>query len=772
MADTSLVFNLVARDRATEQMGRIKEKMAAAGAAIGAGVGVAVTAGVVQHLNMEAASDKLAAQLGLGPQKAAQVAGAAANVYQNAWGDSIETVNAAVKGVYQNIGNTSQAEGGLEGLTTKTLTLSDAMDADLGMTTAAVGQLMKTGLAKNADEAFDLIAKSMDTQANKAGDLMDVLNEYSTQFRRVGLDGATAIGLISQGLAGGAKDADQVADAIGQFGELTLSGGTAVENAFKSIGLNADTMAGKIGAGGKTAQQALQMTLDHLRSTKNEQTKLTAATALFGDPGAVMGDALFKLNPASAAAASGMNKAKGAADKLTQTMGDNAAHNLEKFKRKALGALGDVAGKLITFGAQNKEWLIPLAKGLGVVTAALVLLIGTSKLINATTTALKTFGNIAKSSAVKAVGAWIKMAAKATVSFLKIAVKATASAAKTAAVWLASAAKMAARWLAALVRVAIRTAAQFVMMAARAVIWAATMAAQWIIAMGPVGWIIALIVGLVILIIAKWDTIKKWTKKAWDWVWGKIKAIAGFIWNLFLNWTIVGQVIKHWDTIKKKTVAVWNAVVNWVKGIPHKLVSLFFKWTIVGQIIKHWDQIKSGTKRMWNSTIDWVKGIPGRIVNALRNMNDLLYNKGMDIVRGLWNGIKSMGAWLRNTLMGWARDLIPGPIADALGIASPSKVLADEVGRWVPAGISLGITSNLDEVKAAANLAADAAVPAPAPMGNTRAAAPRPLMAAGASGQQVRVVFDVQGADEDMKKMIRKMVRVDGRGNVQMAFGR
>jgi hypothetical protein len=34
-----------------------------------------------------------------------------------------------------------------------------------------------------------------------------------------------------------------------------------------------------------------------------------------------------------------------------------------------------------------------------------------------------------------------------------------------------------------------------------------------------------------------------------------------------------------------------------------------------------------------------------------------------------------------------------------------------------------------------------------------------------------RIVLDVTGADSDMKRLIRRMVRVDGRGSVQTAFG-
>ncbi|MCD9592446.1 hypothetical protein [Streptomyces sp. 8ZJF_21] len=53
------------------------------------------------------------------------------------------------------------------------------------------------------------------------------------------------------------------------------------------------------------------------------------------------------------------------------------------------------------------------------------------------------------------------------------------------------------------IRVAAVTTAQFPLMAAQAVAWAATIAAQWLIAMGPIDWIILTATALVALIIAK-----------------------------------------------------------------------------------------------------------------------------------------------------------------------------------------------------------------------------------------------------------------------------
>jgi phage-related protein len=55
----------------------------------------------------------------------------------------------------------------------------------------------------------------------------------------------------------------------------------------------------------------------------------------------------------------------------------------------------------------------------------------------------------------------------------------------------------------------------------------ARMAAGLLIGIGPVGWIIAAVIGLVALIVWKWDEIVAWTKKTWDKVWNWIKSTLG-----------------------------------------------------------------------------------------------------------------------------------------------------------------------------------------------------------------------------------------------------
>jgi phage-related minor tail protein len=216
-SDTSLVFNLIARDRASETVGRMKEKFSSAATAVSAGVAGAFAVGVTASLDMSSASSKLQAQLGLGPAKAAELSKTAAKVYAQNWGESLGEVSDTVKGVYQQIGDVSKVKGGLQGVTTDVMALAQTFDQDLGGVTAAVGQMIKTGLAKDAGQALDILTKGFQSGADKAGDLLDTMNEYGTQFRKFGIDGQMATGLLSQGLKGGARDADLVADAIKEF---------------------------------------------------------------------------------------------------------------------------------------------------------------------------------------------------------------------------------------------------------------------------------------------------------------------------------------------------------------------------------------------------------------------------------------------------------------------------------------------------------------------------------------------------------------------------
>ena len=375
-SDTSLIFNIVAKDKASAALQRFRDRVDAAAPAIGAGVAAGLGAGLVAEMDASAASDKLAAQLGVGPAEAAELSRVSAAVYTSAWGDSTATVNEAIRGVYQQIGDTSGAEGGLEGLTTKALALAETFDQDVNGATAAVGQMLRTGLAEDADQAFDILTRGFQTGADKAGDLLDTFNEYSTQFRQLGLDGETAMGLLSQGLSAGARDADLVADALKE-GTIRLQELSAdAAGALDDIGLSATEIQSAIAAGGPGAADALDQVLDGLRGVADESEQSQLAVALFGTQAEDLQDALYALDPSAAVAALG--EIEGATNRVAETVAD-PSRALEQFKRTALTRLGEIAGGFVQWAMANQQVMLPLAGALAGIAATILLVrVGTA----------------------------------------------------------------------------------------------------------------------------------------------------------------------------------------------------------------------------------------------------------------------------------------------------------------------------------------------------------------------------------------------------------
>ena len=290
----------------------------AAGLAAGAVLGGSLIEGVKGALAQGDVKAKFEAQLDLSGPAAAKAGKLAGDLYKSNYGDSLAGVNDAIKSVVQNttVGLNSID---LKPVTAKVLDLASTFDQDLGGVTRGVGQLMRNGLAKNATEALDIITKGFQGGVDKSEDFLDTLNEYGTQFRKLGISGATATGLLSQGLKAGARDADTVADAIKEFSIRAIDGSTTTAAGFKAIGLSAGKMSEQIAKGGKPASDGLQLVLDKLRGIKDPVKQSQAAVELFGTKAEDLGKALFALDPAHAVDALG--QVGGAADRLDKKVG-------------------------------------------------------------------------------------------------------------------------------------------------------------------------------------------------------------------------------------------------------------------------------------------------------------------------------------------------------------------------------------------------------------------------------------------------------------------
>nr|DAI28310.1 MAG TPA: tail tape measure protein [Caudoviricetes sp.] len=116
---------------------------------------------------------------------------------------------------------------------------------------------------------------------------------------------------------------------------------------------------------------------------------------------------------------------------------------------------------------------------------------------------------------------------------------------------------------------------------------------------------------------------------------------------------------------------------------------------------------------------------------------------GQQLVEGLWNGIKNAGQWLYDKLSGWVSNIL-GWIKGFLGIHSPSKVFADEIGKFIPPGITLGVEQAMPRAMRDMGEELSALATLPLPSGGTTTNMGGVVINVyGAEGQDVNALADV-----------------------------
>ena len=100
----------------------------------------------------------------------------------------------------------------------------------------------------------------------------------------------------------------------------------------------------------------------------------------------------------------------------------------------------------------------------------------------------------------------------------------------------------------------------------------------------------------------------------------------------------------------------------------------------------------------WNDFKHWLSSRPEEIRKTFDNLPEKLKQIGKDAIAGLWNGIKERWTQMKDDFLSLIKGLVDG-IKAAFQIGSPSKLMEKEVGRWIPAGVAVGIESNLGTVQ-------------------------------------------------------------------------
>jgi TP901 family phage tail tape measure protein len=187
-------------------------------------------------------------------------------------------------------------------------------------------------------------------------------------------------------------------------------------------------------------------------------------------------------------------------------------------------------------------------------------------------------------------------------------------------------------------------------------------------------------------VLAAWNGILSFLRATWS----VIAAVAAVVWTA-IRVAVVNPVIATWRFI----VGVWTAATGWLAA----------RWaSIHGTASTGWNRVRTAMTGPVSAAWSAITGIMGRIktavsngftgaYNAVRNIGGKFVSVGEDIVRGIVQGIGNAAGLITDKL----RNLANSALSDAksfLGIGSPSKKFADQVGHWIPAGIAKGAQDN------------------------------------------------------------------------------
>lgn len=232
----------------------------------------------------------------------------------------------------------------------------------------------------------------------------------------------------------------------------------------------------------------------------------------------------------------------------------------------------------------------------------------------------------------------------------------------------------------------------------------------------PLALVIGLIAALVAALIVLWNTNDEFRAKVLE-IWGNVKDFVGGAIEAIKNFFTVTlpDAIKNMLTWFQKIpervttfisntlakVTAWagsmrdravtagknflSNVVNFISQLPGRVWS--FLSNVVSKVASWGASLaakgRAAAVQLLNAVVNKVKEIPGKVANV-----------GSDLVKGIWNGISGSLSWIKGKISGWVGD-VTSFLKKLFGIASPSKVMRDEVGKMLAQGIGLGFEQEM-----------------------------------------------------------------------------
>lgn len=242
--------------------------------------------------------------------------------------------------VDRNLKNISPDE--IQEATEAALALQDTFEYGVEESTRAAAAITKN-FGGSAKEAFSLIAAGAQNGLDYSGELIDTINEYSSQFSKLGFTADGMFQLLQSGADSTAWNLDKVGDAIKEFSIRAIDGSDTTVQAFKDLGYNANAMMETFAGGGEDANKAFFDVLNTLMDTDDQVKRDALGVSLFGTMWEDLGtEAMQAMADASTAA----YDTQGALEQINSVRYNDLESAMQGVKRQAEGILWTIGEQL------------------------------------------------------------------------------------------------------------------------------------------------------------------------------------------------------------------------------------------------------------------------------------------------------------------------------------------------------------------------------------------------------------------------------------------
>ncbi|MGP7815344.1 peptidoglycan DD-metalloendopeptidase family protein [Glutamicibacter soli] len=610
---------------ATGGMGGLITKLTAV-----AGATALVASGFTSAVGEADGAAVLGASLGATPAEAQKWGAVAGDLYADNFGDSMEGVTGAVDAVVSSMqGMRNASEEQIESITAKALSLEKAMGVGVAESATTAGILIKNGLAKDADQAMDMLAGSMQKvpQAMR-GEILPVFDEYSKHFAQLGIDGDTAMGIIVASSQDGAIGMDKMGDALKEFTIRSTDMSKSTAGAYSALGLDMTTMTNDLLAGGDRAEGAMAQIVHGLQEIKDPGEQAAASLALFGTPLEDLGtdqipNFLGMIDPMGDA----FDSTAGAAQQMTDAINSGPTASLESLGR---GFQGLIADGIQPFLGPAQEVLNWVTQTPGVMEAMGIGLGGL-----ATAWGIYTVAQWAANSAMLANPiTWVVAAIVAGAALVAVAVANWG----TIMGWLqTNILEPFLAWIAP---------AWDGLMTGMNWAWENILKPAWDGIAAAAGWLWTTILQPTFTWISEawtnWTNNAKW---AWDNIlkptWDALAVAAGWLWTSILQpvfgwigagWNVLATGIGWaWTNILKPA---WDAVSSGASWLWNNALKPAFGWIKSG-----WDSLTQAFGIVWDK---WGKPVFDTIANLLKGDFPAAFKSGKEAVQGIWDSVANI----------------------------------------------------------------------------------------------------------------------------------